>query len=256
MNGARRKAELQALPASPQQVAAEVVAAVAAGAGAVHVHVKDDAGVDTFDPARMGAVVSAVRAAAPRVPVGVTTGAWALPDPAERVAAIDSWTVLPDCASVNWHEDGAEAVAATLVRRRVGIEAGLWHADGVDAWLGSPHRNACLRVLIELPDGLDPAQTEEEAHRLLSRVRAGVSGTPADEIPVLLHGEGSSTWPALRLAVRLGLDTRIGLEDTVELPDGTTAAGNASLVDAAAAWCATGPRRLRDATRPAGPTDR
>lgn len=50
---------------------------------------------------------------------------------------------------------------------------------------------------------------------------------------MLLHGEGASAWPALRLALRLGLDTRIGLEDTLELPDGTLAPDNAALVAAA-----------------------
>jgi uncharacterized protein (DUF849 family) len=34
----------------------------------------------------------------------------------------------------------------------------------------------------------------------------------------------------LRQAVVLGRDTRIGLEDTLRLPDGSRAAGNAELV--------------------------
>lgn len=38
-----------------------------------------------------------------------------------------------------------------------------------------------------------------------------------------------------RLAVELGLATRIGLDDTLILPDGTPAAGNAELVAAASA---------------------
>jgi uncharacterized protein (DUF849 family) len=50
-----------------------------------------------------------------------------------------------------------------------------------------------------------------------------------------LHGEGPSTWPVLRAAVRRRLDTRIGLEDTLELPDGSPAADNAQLVAEAVA---------------------
>lgn len=235
VNGARGPDEHPALPVTAEQVAADVVAAAAAGADAAHVHVKDRAGVDTFDAAALDAVVTAVRAGPARVPVGVTTGAWALPNVAERVAAIRAWTTLPDFASVNWHEDGADEVAAALAERGVGVEAGLWHAEGVDAWLRSPHRDACLRVLIELPDGLDEQQVAVEADLLLRRVRDGVAGAPAATIPVLLHGEDSSAWPALRLAVRLGLDTRIGLEDTLRLPDGATATSNAALVEAAMA---------------------
>jgi uncharacterized protein (DUF849 family) len=61
---------------------------------------------------------------------------------------------------------------------------------------------------------------------------------------VLLHGEGTSCWPALRHAARRGLATRIGLEDVLELPDGTPAPDNAALVRAAT-------RVLRG--RPVGP---
>jgi uncharacterized protein (DUF849 family) len=198
----------------------------------VHLHVKDADGVDTLAAAELTRVLVAVRRAA-AMPVGVTTGAWTMPDPGERVAAIESWTALPDFASLNWHEDGADEVAAALVDRGVAIEAGLWNAQGVDAWLSSPYRDCCLRVLLELPDGLDDAAVQTEADLLLTQVREGSRGRPAAGLSVLLHGEGSSCWPALRQAARLGLDLRIGLEDTLEMPDGSVAPDNAALVGAA-----------------------
>lgn len=111
------------------------------------------------------------------------------------------------------------------------MEAGLWHADAVNAWLASPSRDHCCRVLLELPDGLDLAATEAEADRLLAVITAA-AGTP---VPVLLHGEGSSCWPALRHAGRRGLAARVGLEDVLELPDRSPAPDNASLVNAARA---------------------
>jgi uncharacterized protein (DUF849 family) len=145
------------------------------------------------------------------------------------VAAIAAWTARPDFASVNWHEDGAEDVAAALLEQDVGVEAGLWHVQAVEAWLESPYRDRCCRVLLELPDGLDPAGTEAEAEQLLARLHAGVG----DRIPVLLHGEGSSAWPALACAARCRLSTRIGLEDVLVLPDGSPAPDNVALVRAA-----------------------
>jgi len=231
VNGPRLPAEHAALPVTPAALAADVAAVVAAGAGAVHLHVKDGEGVDTLGHDELAAVLAAVGAAAPGVPIGVTTGAWTIPDPAGRVAAIRSWSTQPDFASVNWHETGADSVAEALLGRGVGVEAGLWHSAAVAAWLGSPYRDRCCRVLIELPDGLDQVATEAEADRLLAEVRAGVH----DRIPVLMHGEGTSCWPALRLASRRGLDTRIGLEDVLELPDGSPAPDNRSLVVAARA---------------------
>ncbi len=80
-------------------------------------------------------------------------------------------------------------------------------------------------MLVELPDGLDEAEVESLADDLLRRL--------GERTPVLMHGEGNSCWPALRSAVRHGLSTRIGLEDVLELPDGTPASDNAALVRAA-----------------------
>ncbi len=233
LNGARRPGDHPLLPVTPEQLAADAVAVRAAGAGGVHLHPKDAAGADTLAAVELAAALTAVRATVPGLPVGVTTGAWAAPDPATRVAAVRSWTVLPDTASVNWHEDGAEAVAAALLDRGVGVEAGLWHAAAVRAWRASPLRDRCCRVLVELPDGPDAVGAEELAVELAAAVGAGPDGWTPGGVPVQLHGEGSSTWPALRCALRWGLDTRIGLEDTLELPDGSPAPGNAALVLAA-----------------------
>ncbi len=210
-------------------LARDAAAARAAGAGAVHLHVKDADGADTLDAEALTEALVAVRSAAPGLPVGVTSGAWAAPDPADRVAAVRTWTELPDYVSVNWHEPGTDEVVAALLDRGMGVEAGVWHLAGASAWRASPQRDRCLRVLLELPDGLDAAGTEAEASRLLAEVRAAAGS----DVPVLLHGEGSSCWPALRLAGRLRLDTRIGLEDVLTMPDGSAAPGNAALVRAA-----------------------
>ena len=224
LNGARTPDEHPALPVTAIAIASDVLRVVAAGAGAVHVHVKDDAGRDTFDADRLAEVLHRVRAVS-SVPVGVTTGAWALPAVDDRVRAVGSWSALPDFASVNWHEDGADEVAAALLARGVAVEAGLWHEEAVAAWRRSPHRDRCARVLLELPDGLDREAPQAEATALVASIGALAPGQE-----LLLHGEGSSCWPALEVAARRGLATRIGLEDTVALPDGSSAADNAELV--------------------------
>lgn len=48
-----------------------------------------------------------------------------------------------------------------------------------------------------------------------------------------MHGEGQSAWSLIDLAVSLGAATRVGLEDTFHLPDGSRAADSAALVRAA-----------------------
>ena len=229
VNGPRGPEEHPALPIAASDLAVDVAAVAAAGADVLHLHVKDSVGVDTLSAEPLAEVLAAVRALTPQLPLGVTTGAWALPDPGERLAAVRSWTVLPNFASVNWHEVGAEAVAAALLDRGIGVEAGLWHHDAIGAWAASPIRDRCLRVLLELPDGIDEPETVQLANQMLAAVR----GTVGDRIPVLLHGEGISCWAALRHAADLGLPTRVGLEDTLRQPDGSTAPDNAALVKAA-----------------------
>ena len=229
LNGARLPAEHPALPATLKALARDIGLVAAAGVGAVHFHPKDPAGVDTLEADALAAALVATRSARPAVPIGITTGAWAVADPEERATLVRSWPVLPDFASVNWHEPGAEALTAALLERGVGVEAGLWHEEAVESWLASPHRAGCIRVLLELPDGLDDAGSRRSADTLLAAVR----DKAGDQIQVLLHGEGSSCWPALRYAAERGLATRIGLEDTLELPDGSPAPNNLGLVRAA-----------------------
>ncbi len=214
------------VPLSPGALAEAAEAAVAAGASDVHVHPKSPCGQDTLSPRSVAATLDAIRARV-AVPVGVTTGAWAEPDPVARVARIRSWTALPDHASVNWHEEGAEEVAAALLDRGVGVEAGLWSGtDGAERFAASPLAGKVLRVLAEVTDP-DPDTAEASARTLLRSIG------DARGRPVLLHGEEGGSWPALRLAARLGLATRIGLEDTLLLPGGERAGGNGQLVAAA-----------------------
>ncbi|MFF7182323.1 3-keto-5-aminohexanoate cleavage protein [Streptomyces sp. NPDC008121] len=238
LNGGRGPGDAAVVPMSPGALAEEAVRAVAAGAVDLHVHPKSPCGGDTLSPGVLADTLTAIREAVD-VPVGVTTGAWAEPDPVRRVERVRSWTVLPDHASVNWHEAGAEEVAAALLDRGVGVEAGLWSGtDGPARFLRSPLGPYVLRVLAEVTDP-DPATAESTARALLARLGAsGSASTAGDAVrraPVLLHGEDGGAWPVLRLAGRLGLATRIGLEDTLFLPDGRAARDNAALVRAALA---------------------
>src|SRR6478609_1312707 len=154
INGARTPDAHPDLPVSPEQLAAAAVAAHRAGAMAVHMHPKTVDGVDSLAPDVVGAAVEAVRHAVPGLPLGVTTGFWALSDPDERLRAVDGWTVLPDFASVNWHEPGSEALGQLLLHKGLGVEAGIFHAEAAAAWARSELAPHCMRVMVELgPDG-------------------------------------------------------------------------------------------------------
>ncbi|WP_329408289.1 3-keto-5-aminohexanoate cleavage protein [Streptomyces sp. NBC_00704] len=223
LNGTRGAADGAVVPLTPETLAESAAEAVAAGATDIHVHPRTPCGRDSLSPRVVAAVLDAIRARV-AVPVGVTTGAWAEPDPARRLALIRGWTALPDHASVNWHEPGAEELAAALVERGVGVEAGIWSGtDGAARFAASPLGPRVLRVLAEVTD------TAEDTAVPAARALLAELG-PAFGRPVLLHGEDGGAWPVLRLAQRLGLSTRIGLEDTLHLPDGQRASSNAELV--------------------------
>ena len=224
INGARTPDQHPNLPVTPSQLASAALDAHRAGAKAVHMHPKTADGIDSLQATVVDAAVLAVRNAVPGLPLGVTTGAWALADPDARLRAVSEWAALPDFASVNWHEPGSEALAELLLGRGVGVEAGIFHAGAAAAWSASPLAAHCLRVMIELGSDGDAATADE----LISQVAA--VGSPA---PILLHGYDESCWPLLEHAGLRGTQTRIGMEDTVRLPDGSPASGNADLVSAA-----------------------
>ena len=224
INGARTPDQHPNLPVTPEQLAAAAVAAHGAGARAVHMHPKTAEGVDSLQREIVEEAVRAVRHAAPGLPLGVTTGAWALPDPDERLRAVDSWTVLPDFASVNWHEPGSEPLARLLLSKGVGVEIGIFHVEAAASWSQSEIAAHCMRVMVELgPDG-DVATADDVLGEVLA------AGSPA---PVLLHGFDESCWPLLEHAAVRGVQARIGMEDTLLLPDGSTAQDNAAIVSAA-----------------------
>ncbi|MBC2903356.1 3-keto-5-aminohexanoate cleavage protein [Streptomyces cupreus] len=238
LNGARGAADGAMVPLSPEAMAESAAEAVAAGATDVHVHPKTPCGQDSLSPRVVAATLEAIRARV-SVPAGVTTGAWAEPDPSLRLSRIRAWTVLPDHASVNWHEPGAEEVAAVLIDLGVGVEAGIWSGtDGAARFARSPLGPKVLRVLAEVTD-TSPETAEDSARGLLAELG------PAFGRPVLLHGEDGGAWPVLRLAGRLGLATRVGLEDVLLLPSGERAVSNARLVAEALIEYAG----ARDATR-------
>jgi uncharacterized protein (DUF849 family) len=219
INGARSPTEHHALPVQPDQLATAARACVAAGAGAVHFHVRAGDGTESLTATDVARSVTAVRSACRGTPLGISTGAWIERDPDRRLALVRRWHVLPDYASVNFDEPGAVEIAEEL------LELGI----GVESLARSGLEDRCLRVLLE-PQVQEPSaalHTVADIERTL--------GAPGSA-PRLLHGVDATAWPLLREAVRRGYDARIGLEDTLRLPGGEIAGDNLELIRAAKTW--------------------
>ncbi len=225
LNGPFAKSWHPALPVSAAELAADALACRDAGARAFHLHPRDADGIERLAAAVVDEVVATVRDGL-GCPVGVSTGAWIEPDPARRLLLVGAWR-QPDYTSVNLSENGSVDLMRALLAAGIGVEAGVWSAADAELLARSGLAGGLARVLVE-PLGGTPAEAlaaVHDIHRVLDA--AGVT------VPRLQHGDAEATWPLIEDAIAHGWDTRVGLEDTVLLPDGRMAGSNAELVRAA-----------------------
>src|SRR4029453_3501279 len=199
-------------------------ASVDAGADVVHVHAYED-GQETFDSEQCAAMVRAIRASCPGIPISQTTALYiAGDDPERRLALISHWTELPELVTANQGEVGIVELCDHLIGRGVGIEAGLLTVGDADAFVQSGIAGRCTRVLIE-PLEVDPAVAVAHAEAMENVLTgAGI------ELEQVHHGELIASWAVSERGARRGHGVRTGLEDVTVLPDGTPARDNAQLV--------------------------
>ena len=219
LNGGRTRTEHPAVPRTPTELAADAVAVRQAGAFAVHVHPRDADGAETLDPSASDSAVAAIRAAVPGMPVGLSTSEKIDPDPFARAAAIRAWRRPPDFVSVNVSELGWAGIVRAAMHAGIGVEAGLATPRDAQEFARSPFVHRALRALVEVEGGV------EEARATARLIPEG--------LPQLWHGYDERTWEVVSAGAAEGIDVRIGLEDTLVLPDGRVATGNAQLVAAA-----------------------
>jgi uncharacterized protein (DUF849 family) len=227
LNGARAPDFHPRLPATPDAIVADAVAAVAAGAAEIHVHMRSAGGRESLAPDDVDPLMARLRAALPGTLIGISTGAWVERDDDGRLALIGRWRELPDHASVNLSEPGAPAVIERLHRRGVGIEAGVWSVGDATRLAALDLARYCLRVLVEIHAGNETDAVAAADAVLGELSRRGIRR------PILLHGYDACAWPLVHVAAARRFSTRIGLEDVAALPDGTRAPDNAALVRAA-----------------------
>ncbi|GHH45833.1 3-keto-5-aminohexanoate cleavage protein [Lentzea cavernae] len=209
LNGSRTAAEHPALPLSPERLAEDAADVAALGVTSVHIHPRDVIGGLTLVGPEVATTIATVRAAVPGIEISVSTNVSGVREP-----LIASWAALatgrPDIAGVHVAEPGWRELAQAL--HRVNVEVELVVEAPAD--LGN------------LPQGVSRitvVATRETAEGLLAQVE------PLG-LPVLLHGRDEEAWTVLDYAAVLEHHVRMGLEDTLKMPDGRTAKNNAELV--------------------------
>jgi uncharacterized protein (DUF849 family) len=219
LNGGRTRAEHRAVPQSPAELAADAIAVRKAGAFAVHVHPRDAHGAQTLAAAECDAAVAAIHAAAPGLPVGLSTSETIDPDPFARAAGVRSWRQRPDFVSVNLSESGWAGVVRAALHTGIGVEAGLATPADAAELARSSFTHQIVRALVEVDGGVVEARA--------------IAQLIPDGLPQLWHGYDERTWEIIAAGAAAGVDVRVGLEEVLLLPGGHVAADNPELVTAA-----------------------
>jgi uncharacterized protein (DUF849 family) len=234
-NGARKtKADHPALPIEPAELAETALRCGDAGACMIHLHVRDAEQRHTLDVGRYSEAVAAVEAAVgTQTIVQITTEAVGRYGPAEQMDCVRR--LEPEAASFSVRELIPDAESEAEARRFFGwvAEAGiqaqyiLYDADDVQ-------RFRDLRDRGVLPAG------PQFLLFVLGRYAAGQRSDPAGVLPFLAARDAQDPWAvcafgpkeaaAAVAAAALGGHARIGFENNLLLPDGTTAPDNQTLV--------------------------
>ncbi|WP_425093384.1 3-keto-5-aminohexanoate cleavage protein [Tropicimonas sp. S265A] len=219
------------MPISIAETVEATRACVAAGADALHLHVRNGAGHHSLDIGLYKEALAEVQATLPRLPVQVTTEAAGVFDVAAQLAVIRD--LKPDWASVALREVAAEPeLARTLYETAADQGTELQHIiyDEADAALLAAHQRGGLL-------------TEDASVILvLGRYAQDFQSDPAD-LPALratlppvgkwmLCAFGRNEHACLRAAARLGGDMRVGFENSHTDADGVAWPDMASSVKA------------------------
>ncbi|MGB9484048.1 MAG: 3-keto-5-aminohexanoate cleavage protein [Candidatus Dormiibacterota bacterium] len=225
LNGPLTKVAQPGVPVTMAELVADASDCAAVGARAFHVHPRDETGAESLDARVVDQVVLGLRTPL-GMPVGVTTGGWIVPNLQRRLRLIREWTE-PGYASVNLSEPGAVDVMKALSATGIGIEAGVCTVAETELLVRCGLAERVTRVMIEPVEvsRLQALPLVDAMHQVLDR--------PGSRSPRLQHGDGEATWILIEDAIRRGIDTRVGFEDTLLLPNGKLAASNAELVSAA-----------------------
>lgn len=227
LNGSRPEDAHPALPIIARHLARDARAVAEQGVSSVHIHPRDPHGQETLDAAYVGDAVAAIRTEVPGMEIGVTTGRWIEPDPERRIDHVLAWGHLgmgkPDVCSVNVHERGWTDICAAAASVGIGVELGVWTTGDAVTLRQTTVPHGTVRILAESTMS-NAEMAVAEGVRIIRALGQGL------EVPILLHGEEGGAWPVLEYAMRMNLDTRIGFEDVLNLPDDWLATGNDHLV--------------------------
>ncbi|MEX0301985.1 MAG: 3-keto-5-aminohexanoate cleavage protein [Leisingera sp.] len=233
-NGARRtRGDHPQLPVTPEQTAKTAAACFAAGAQALHLHVRDDAGRHSLDAGCYREALEAVQESAPGMAVQITTESAGIYDVSAQLACLQA--LRPAAASVSVREMARDPKLAAHAYA-LSLEAG----TRVQHILYGPECIAQLSAWYQ--DGTVPGSMRD-AIFVLGKYNPPVLAQPgglaafrdatADlRLNWMVCAFGRHEHACLLAAAAAGGDVRIGFENNIETPEGGLLADNAASVAA------------------------
>lgn len=225
-NGARRgKADHEAIPLTAVEVATTAARCRQAGAGLLHLHVRDEHGAHSLSaPLYREAMRQVKRMAGAELLVQITTEACGIFEPLQQIAAVRG--ASPEAASFALRELFPQGQVAQAVAEFFAWELG----RGLSAQyiLYEPSEIGFLQSLVE--SGLLPV---DRAHALfvLGRYTDDQQADPAELDAFLALWPAGWPWsacafgraelPVAERVIALGGHVRVGFENSLEQPDGS-----------------------------------
>ncbi|PIE16279.1 MAG: 3-keto-5-aminohexanoate cleavage protein [Rhodobacterales bacterium] len=232
-NGARRsKADHPAVPITMSEIVETGRACHAAGADALHLHVRDDQGAHSLDPGRYRETLEALAGAVPGLRIQITTEAVGIYDVAQQLACLEQ--VRPGWASISVREiardtDLAPRVYAACADMGCEVQHILYDTD-----------DATLLKRWQAEGVVRPGQGSVVF--ALGRYASGQTSAPSDLDPFLTALPDAPNWmlcafgpqehACLVHGASKGGSLRVGFENSLLRADGRPHADNAASVAA------------------------
>jgi 3-keto-5-aminohexanoate cleavage enzyme len=233
------------LPEQPDEIVAQGVAAVEAGAAILHVHARNPDGSNTMDPeiyqelhsrlcAETDAVVQLTTGGSPRLSVEERLNTVLLaPEMCSLNMGLLNFFIRGEQAFFANHRSDIERFAREIAARDVRPELEVYSAAMLEEVqhllsldiLRPPY---VINFVLHTPTQGGSRGTPENLHDLITRVRA--LGVPWEQLRLNLSSMGPTQLPMTTIALAMGLNIRVGMEDNVLFRRGEPLTDNAQLV--------------------------
>jgi 3-keto-5-aminohexanoate cleavage enzyme len=233
------------LPEQPDEIVAQGVAAAAAGAAILHVHARNPDGSNTMSPEIYGELHERLKAETDAV-IQLTTGGSPTLPVEERLNTV---LLDPEMCSLNMgllnffirgeqvffanHRSDIERFAREIAARDVKPELEVYSAAMLEEvqhliGLGILEPPYVINLVLHTPTQGGTRGTPENLLDAVGRIRA-----LGEDVRVNVTSMGPTQLPLTTIAMAMGLNVRVGMEDNVLYRKGEPLENNAQLVERA-----------------------